>query len=172
VGPHICCITCIRLLTGCLTVLVKCPSLFRYGAAGNITDSYLYVRNILAITAKSNRNLPSSVRPVSHSEDMSVRTLPEAWNECHENEMTKNRITYWWQISWCRSVVRIILFIDRDSFNISNRPQCSSQWFEIFKNQFELWLLNWKVVIVYRTGIFGREFHIPKQAKCPYNICQ
>lgn len=84
-APHICCVTCVRLLTGWVNssrhMPFAVPMVWRE-LKDHSSDCYFCLMNITGITSKSKHSvkylyLPSAMRPVPHSEDLRVPQPPE-----------------------------------------------------------------------------------------------
>lgn len=96
-APHICCKTCVTLLTGWLRgdnrkMPFAVPMVWRE-PRDHITDCYFCLTNIKGIGPKSKHtvkyfNLPSALRPVKHSDELSVPVPPESWSLDEKVEST------------------------------------------------------------------------------------
>lgn len=93
-APHLCCITCVRLLTGWAKgarhMKFAVPMIWRE-PRDHLTDCYFCLTNIAGITSKSQQavnypNLPSAMRPVPHSEELPVPKPPEKLTVSEEEE--------------------------------------------------------------------------------------
>lgn len=86
-APHICCKTCVTLLTAWLKgtkrkMRVAVPMVWRE-PKDHATDCYFCLTNIQGIGPKSKHtvqypNLPSALWPVEHSEDLPIPNPPES----------------------------------------------------------------------------------------------
>lgn len=94
-APHICCKTCLTLLTGWLKgtkrhMRFAVPMVWRE-PKDHATDCYFCITNIQGIGPKSKHtvqypNLPSALRPVEHSDEYPIPTPPESWSLDEEPE--------------------------------------------------------------------------------------
>jgi hypothetical protein len=80
-APHICCVTCIRLLTGRVNssrhTPFAIPMVWRE-AKDHSSDCYFCLTNITGITSKSKHtvkypNVPSAMRPIPHKNHQKMR---------------------------------------------------------------------------------------------------
>lgn len=95
-APHVCCITCVSLLTqwakGSRHMKFAVPMVWRE-PKDHITDCYFCLTNLRGITPRSKHtvkypDLPSARRPVSHSEGLPVPIAPETINFSDDEEST------------------------------------------------------------------------------------
>ena len=84
-APHVCCVTCVRLLTawakGSRHMPFAIPMIWRE-PKDHASDCYFCLTNISGITSKSKHtvqypNLPSALRPVPHSEELPMPEPPK-----------------------------------------------------------------------------------------------
>lgn len=95
-APHVCCKTCVTLLTSWLRGVNRkmqfaVPMIWRE-PNDHITDCYFCLTNIVGIGPKSKHtvqypSLPSASRPIQHSDELPVPKPPESWNLDEEVEI-------------------------------------------------------------------------------------
>ena len=86
-APYFCCVTCARRLAAWAKVSRCMPfaiPMFWRESTDHVSDCYFCLTNITAVTAKSKHpvqypNLPSAMRPVSHSAELPVPKPPLTW---------------------------------------------------------------------------------------------
>lgn len=85
-APHICCVTCSRLLTGWANgsrhMSFAVPMVWRE-PTDHTSNCYFCLTNTTGITNKSKHslkypNLPSAIRPVPHSQELPIPNPPES----------------------------------------------------------------------------------------------
>lgn len=98
-APHICCVTCVRLLTawakGKRHMPFAIPMIWRE-PLDHITDCYFCLTNISGITSKSKHtvkypNIPSALKPVPHSTELPVPEPPQNMTSS-EDETTAEEV--------------------------------------------------------------------------------
>ena len=102
---YICCITCVRLLTGCVKVRIKCRSPFPCleGTKSHSSDCYFCLTNITRIVSKSKPtvkypDLPPAMRPVPHK---------ACTKASGKSDFQRWQIWFWWVLRTARMVIEI-----------------------------------------------------------------